>query len=238
MFSKLLQYFSLLGLLTFLCGYVYLDSYMEVFNIDPLAYLSNTELMYPLLPLVTLLVSGFWGLLQPVHRKKQLDPLKPAKGFNVSKKGVRTLLVILSSLLIILILLQVLVKVKIFSADLLPYLGVVLVLILVIFLGQQEWTLFVESDFKRPFSYLLFFAGILFFASRIGSANAYSKLNGKPNRSYTFVFRGKTVSTDDSLILVKESQNTLFLYDKRNSSTHIYKRDEVDSLTVKKVNPL
>ncbi|MES2004288.1 MAG: hypothetical protein V4450_07190 [Bacteroidota bacterium] len=54
--------------------------------------------------------------------------------------------------------------------------------------------------------------------------------------NYVFKIKEKTVNTNNHLFVIGETQTNIFLYNKKDSTTSVLKRSDIDSLVIKSLN--
>lgn len=240
--KEIVKNFTLLGLLVFLFGYMYSEGFLGFFNVNPLAYLSNTEFLYTVLPVVSLLAYGVGGVLssesksnEDVEKKYSLYTSRSTDNSKQFLNKTTVILLGLVSFSFSFFVCQMVFNVKFLPPQLTPYASLIFYFFLILLVGLRFWyTLIFGDTFSTSNTFALVIV-CLFFCRNLGSANAESLIKSQPEKTFEFIFRGKKIGTGKTFLLIKETQSTLLFYNTQDSTTHIYKRDEIDSLTVKKV---
>ncbi|HVU54154.1 MAG TPA: hypothetical protein VHD83_03825 [Puia sp.] len=88
-----------------------------------------------------------------------------------------------------------------------------------------------------PLTTILFAGGqliILFIAlgaiiAQYQRSSAEVKKHFGPGKNYSFVWKGKSTTTDSTLFVFGETQSYVFLWQKKDSSTRVYRRADIDS---------
>ena len=93
------------------------------------------------------------------------------------------------------------------------------------------------KEILYKYSYLISLFLLLYIAKQIGDFRKFEAEAVKKEPSkfrMSFVYKGdRFVHTTDSIVFVGQTQSAIFLYKKRDSSTLIFNRSNIDSLVVK-----
>ncbi|MES2566218.1 MAG: hypothetical protein V4565_05095 [Bacteroidota bacterium] len=254
--KKVIEYIPLLTICLFFFGYSNLHGYYKEFKIDIHNYISNTEILLSFLPTIvvwaTLTYSLFYQMLVQEAGKTKKEPklediketddeqeevkqiVKNSRWKSIFKNVFTSFWFYFFSWSIIRVILGTILVKYYYSYELQWFsicysLGVILIIYLAIFFKDDDVNYFA----KNPIIVSLFI--IMFINSEIISyrINDAKKLKaGIIDRNISFKYNNKIVRTYSKLLYIGQTQSSLFLYNRNNKATLIYKTSEIDSLIV------
>jgi len=231
MIEKIVKYFSLFSLGIFILGYAFLNGYYSSFHIDITKYISTSEIFYVLLPFVSLILSTgyafFQGYTTPIPKKK---PLEAESTLTPKKKWYSSIWV--NILLCVLFSIGAFVNITHFSYREAPFIqmicdvGILFSAAFFVLKGK------LKASMSNPFIQLAGFIFIGYLFIQFGQYTArINKLLGNSTK-IKFNYHSKLYSSNDRLILLGETQSTIFLYNKLDSCTWVLPRANLDSLII------
>jgi len=238
MIEKFIKYFSVISIGVFILSYAYLDGYYSVFNISIVNYITTSEIFYALLPLVITIISSAAGIFQGYNaeRPKKTDTNeagnRPIELFE--KEWFRRFFPYFISLIGIV---GVFISIHNFPYRNAPLVGT---LCTVLIIGGITFPTMRKEIREYGFTFYrqiicFIFVGYLFFQN--GSISAGTNIALGNQQNVEFKYHNRLYSTGTKMIFVGETQSTVFVFNKADSSTLILPRSNIDSLAILKPRP-
>lgn len=245
--KRIIEYVPIITVCLIYFGFCNLHYYYKEFNIDVYHYVSNTEILLSFLPTIVVLVSSLYSFTYNRLIHYQSDTKNNNETINVEEVEPKKKNKILSFLLSLPGSLFALITIEI-----------TLHLILTKYYGFKPYEL---QDFNLIcaciFFALIFFSANIFKNQEVINNNlllitifsviyignqfsTYRKLDadkikdGISIKEIVFQYNKKKISTSKKLLYIGETQSNLFLYNKNDNSTLVYKTENIDSLAIKR----
>jgi hypothetical protein len=245
--KKIVDYLPLLTICLIYFGFTNLHYYYQEFKIDIYNYITNSEILLSFLPTIVIITIMLYSFLynmivnhsgkkeesKPEQNDAQEEPKKKKKksfiGLLFARWPVYIILYYVITIVIRIILLKFYFKFEIQTYEMLVSIGFVVVLYFVL---KATNNLKLISENQILFG--------LFFITYIGiQLGEYRKLDaarvkhGISEKNISFRFnQSVTVRTSRQLVYLGQTQNNLFLYDRRTKSSIVYKISSIDSLVL------
>jgi hypothetical protein len=232
MIEKFIKYFSVISIGVFILSYAYLDGYYSVFNISIVNYITTSEIFYALLPLVIAIISSATGLFQGYNSER------PKKSIGGPGEKPIALFEKIWFIIFFPYFISLIGAGGLFVNFLkFPYRDApaVSTLCVALFIGGITYATMRREIREYGFTFFgqlvcFVFVGYLFFDYGQVSAKTNIALGSKVN--IEFKYHSKLYSTGTKVIFVGETQSTIFIFNKSDSSTLILPRSNVDSLVI------
>ena len=224
MLSKFVQYLSIFSLCIFLLGFSYLYGYYEVFNISIIYYITSQEVFFVWLPVVMAMFAFGAGAGQGLIAKRNSGAVQT----NVKQISKKTFLLILISFSAVIIVADFL---KVFGRE--SALMGLLAIVLLVTAGIMKFIPDLFEVIKNSvFAAMLVFLGSGFILVNFGRGDAaVTKRMGSKTR-VNFRYRNKSYITNDSVVFIGQTQSTIFVFIKKDTSTLVIPRSAIDSLVI------
>lgn len=261
--KKILDYFPIITICLLYFGFCNLYSYYKEFNLDIYNYINNTEILLSFLPTIVLSVTLIYSFVyqkmldkvqafaksnsddddlvrfdtgtdRVAEEKEISNPIKKKK--NRFLKALRSLPILIALLYIVefsinLLLLNVF-KFKEYDLQGINLLYA-FIFSCVIYFGSDLLTN--ESRLNENMMLISVFT-VLYIGSQINTYRRFDALKIKDGiaiKELAFLYNNKQVSTSKTQIFIGQTQSNLFLFDRKNKTTIVYKLENIDSLIIK-----
>jgi len=238
MFDNLIKYLSLITIGTFTLGYAYLFAYYRQFNIDILNYITGQEIFYVFLkPVLFIFTIGTVALMwirdeRPKKTKtvQTLSQLAIGKGSWLHRPLPKWLTIVII-LMPVCFIIWLQYDGSYFSIN--GSIVLIFSIILYLFFSWSTIVWMIENG-KLKHSFLIYtfiWAGCVAFS--LGKANATSRIMMGNSECYYFKANNVQYVTGSKYILIGETQTTVFLYNRTDSSSFVLRRVQIDSLVIR-----
>ncbi|NLU93232.1 hypothetical protein [Chitinophaga sp. Ak27] len=243
--KKVLEYLPLCTICLLYFGFCNLYYYYIEFGIDIYNYISSTEILLSFFPRIVIFSSTVYiGLIQMIFNQKiknidtsSVVEREEAGEGNVSRKAPNAALIFIAIFYAILVVgALLLTRVWHFRHYELQdwYLFASFLFLIGLLFVLKRYN---ELGFILNYSFVASLALVIFIGQEIGNYRRFdaerTKFGTRSIKEMSFLYNGHRVKTTDSLIFVGQTQNNIFLYDKRDSTSIMYKMGSIDSLTIK-----
>lgn len=225
----------------FIClGYFHLSSYYSLFGIDILNYIGNTELLLSFLPLfksfvipvivITYLMYVLTNAKSKKDQKTDLPKTKIKRILRFFKVHILTVFVLLI-LCVLFMILNEMGRVYVGKS----WAGFIILtsVSLGAFLSYGK----MELDEKKSLVFIVCTL-VLFMAPYVYNMSNYMGIVEKERyKEVTFDYLGESISTNDTLFYVGQTQSVLFIHDKKNRRNLVFELSEIDHFSSKLILP-
>ena len=246
--KKIIEYWPLLTACILYIGFCNLHYYYKVFNLEIFSFVTTADILLSLFPQLVIISTTFYGLiLQQLYSeiKKPTENQQTIPEAIIEKKQKRLLwfkknieIVVLIYFVVIILIMLLLKNVFHYKSYELTYFNIYtdIIFLFLIYIAvsiADRNKLF----FEKPLLIGLFL--LIFIGQKIGSYKTNEGLAVKDGITdykrghISFDYNGKNITSSDSLLLVGQTASYLFLYDRKDSSTKIFKNEKVENLIIK-----
>lgn len=245
--KKIVEYVPIITVCLIYFGFCNLHYYYKEFNIDIYHYVSNTEILLSFLPTIVVLASTLYSFTFTKIINYQSDNDNNSEIINEKRVESKRKNKILSFLLSLPGSIFALITIEITLHLLLtkycgfkPYelqdinlVGACIFLILIYFSAN----IFKNQEVINNNLLLIAIFSVIYTGNQFSS---YRKLDadrikeGISIKEIAFQYNKKKISTSKKLLYIGETQSNLFLYNKNDGSTLVYKTVNIDSLAIKR----
>lgn len=244
--KKIVEYLPLLSICFIYFGYCNLSGYYQEFMLDIYQYITTTEIIMSLFPIIVLISSMGCVILfqefiyQPVTEnnqdnffKKSVITIKSNWIIELFRSDVKMILI-----LFILYILGKMIMIFFFNFkeyDFQEYNIIAFMISIIICLCHIKLTGKEKIINKRLTLFLLFIVSLIgIVISNNRSLEAKKIKAGISTRDVIFKYNNSTISTNKDLMYVGQTSQYIFLYERITNKTFVYKFNVVDSLVILK----
>lgn len=246
--NKIIEYVPIITVCLIYFGFCNLHYYYKEFNIDIYHYVSNTEILLSFLPTIVVLASTLYAFTYSkilnhegnakkevetiIEEKKEVAPKKKSKilSFLLSFQGAIILLVTIETA--IHLILTNYFGYKAYELQDMNIINACIFLVLIYFSSE----IFKNQELINNNLLLITGFSVIYIGIQI---SVYRKLDadkikdGISTKEIEFQYNNKKVATSKKLIYIGQTQSNLFLYNKQDKNTSVYKTENIDSLLIK-----
>lgn len=246
--KRALEYLPILTIIFIYFAYCNLHYYYSEFHIEIYNYVSNTEILVSFLPTIVVFTSFF----SFVFIQFLIDE-KPAKAFIADSNQIQTdtlnkfwkfvlspaTLIILAWILnsgIMFLLIDVFSYKEYELKNYNLLMGILLPCFVYFVYSKRKINYDIDKIFLPKYSFILLILMIFYLGSQIGrfrKSEADELKDTKNHHQMVLYFKNAKVATNNNLIFVGQTQSTIFLYNKKDASTHLYSKTNIDSAQIK-----
>lgn len=259
MTKKIIDNIPILSIILIYFGYCNLYFYFKEFKIEVYNYISNSEILLSFLPTIVILGATFGYLIislvinhnqlakneenksaktQDIEVTKkteiEIDKQK-SKKISFDKSILKSPIFICGILSIFFVLLNFYLKnqLNFKNYELKNY-----SLITSFTTPILYYYLLIEygNEFLKKYSFFIALSIIVFIGNQIGGyrkCEAEEIKDGISDIQISFTINNKEIKTNRDLLLIGQTQSTIFLYDRINKSSFIFNRDKLEKLIIK-----
>jgi hypothetical protein len=252
--KKIIEYVPIITVCLIYFGFCNLHYYYKEFNIDIYHYVSNTEILLSFLPTIVVLASTLYTFAysriinpQSNHKKnieKNNKEIIEEKEIVIPKKKNKILRFLTTLPGQIILLFVIMSTIHLILTELFGYkpyelqdLNIIdtCILLAIIYFSSH---IFKNQEIINNNILLIIVFSVIYFGIQI---SIYRKLDadkikdGISIKEIEFQYNDKKIATSTILIYIGQTQSNLFLYNKKDKSTSVYKTEKIDSLVIKNV---
>ncbi len=240
MIKRIIEYSSIIALLAFILPYSYLYYYYSAFKIDILNYMDYGEVLLSISPWIVTTIT--FGIIAIIFLSRIFfEDVKTMTDNSVITFRIKKLNIkyyyILGGVWVPLYILSLLAfKYFNFNYTILSLIDKCTSVIFIPFIYYSYRVLCREFNIQTNWlsntslMIISLLSSIIYFGAM--QAIHLKKCNGEGSK-YSFKYNDKVIVTTSSFWYVGQTKSVLFLYDKIDSSTHIFKIEKIDSLVIK-----
>ena len=257
MTKKIIENIPLLSIVLIYFGYCNLYFFFKEFKIEIYNYISNSEILFSFLPTIVITAATFGFLIinmvinhsqrekkeenntgkviennQKIEQESEIPKSKKLK-FNIPllKSPIVICFIIYTLLLIINFILKYdlnykdyeLKKYTLLTSFITPFL---------------YYYILIEfgNEFLKKYSFFIALSVIIFIGKQISDyrkCEAEEIKNGITNIEISFMINNKEIKTNKNLLLIGQTQSSIFLYNRKNKSSYIFDRGKIENLKIK-----
>jgi hypothetical protein len=257
MTKKIIENITLLSIILIYFGYCNLYFFFKEFKIDIYNYISNSEILFSFLPTIVITAASFGYLIISLainhNQRGKQDANNQEKEIENNKKNEQDLEIPKSK--------KMRFNISILKSPIIICFTIYTLLILVRFIIKHEmdykdyelkkYSLLISfmipilyyyvliefgNEFLKKYSFFIALFVIIFIGNQISEyrkCEAEEIKNGITNIEISFVINNKEVKTNKKLLLIGQTQSSIFLYDRSNKTSYVFDREKMEKLKIK-----
>jgi short subunit fatty acids transporter len=251
MMKKITENIPLLSIVLIYFGYCNLHFFFKEFKIEIYNYISNSEILLSFLPTIVILGASFGYLIINLvinHNQRvkveQINPENIAEEKVEERKSKKIEFyksVFKSPIIICLIIFLLIIIVKLYLVHGLDFKRYELKeysLITSLITPILYYFILTEygDELIKKYYFFIALSIIVFFGNQIGEyrkSEAEKIKDGITDIQISFIINKKEIKTNKNLLLIGQTQSSIFLYDRISKSSYVFNREEIQNLNIK-----
>lgn len=251
MLKKISDNIPFLSIVLIYYAYCNLYYYYKEFKIEIYSFVSNSEILLSFLPIIVIVTATIGTYISSyiiglaTGEKNKIDRQKRQQSDTINESQLiekptnkNRLLITIGIILIIaqIATTYILINFQHYKRYQLREYFLYTSFIIPVFIFINIYFL-VGREILYKYSYLISLFLILYIAQQIGTFRKFEAeaIKNEPSKfRLSFIYKGaKVINTMDSIVFIGQTQSSIFLYQKKDSSTLVFNRSNIDSLVYK-----